>query len=482
MYFHFIVVCIAMVSVVTTWLFSDLLFSNDDQFILYRYIDNLAQGNGFVYNIGERVLGSTTPLFTLFVASIKFLLPFLSAPTVVALCNSIFFSLSAPFFHVVASKFLNRTFALVALGMYILLLSRTILEGMETALFLLILFALLTALYNSTHVVVSVLLAALVLTRPDAGIIAIFVGIHWLITRGFVSTVKLSALSVATFLPWAIFATGYFGSFIPQSLVTKLHSSEIYFLPWYQSLKIQVAHVSKLLFGKIFDFSSAYLQIFFHTTPIVALVFIGLRRFFVVSGGWLIPAIPVCYLILFSISNPIIFPWYLSQTEPFWIMLIVAGVEKFAHYINKKWVQVVVVCIVLIGPLVFWVDTIFAPHTKPKATLLSVGAYIAENAQEHETVGIADIGIVGYVSGLYVHDFIGLVRPDSVSFYYPQECIPKNTFYTVPPLLIAYTSPDWFVSRKDQISPCFYSLNLYLEYSLVFVDESGMVEVWKKIK
>ncbi|HEX2897515.1 MAG TPA: hypothetical protein VHP63_05640, partial [candidate division Zixibacteria bacterium] len=39
-------------------------FTADDALITFRYAENLAAGNGFVYNLGERVLGTTTPLFT----------------------------------------------------------------------------------------------------------------------------------------------------------------------------------------------------------------------------------------------------------------------------------------------------------------------------------------------------------------------------------------------------------------------------------
>ena len=37
----------------------------DDAFITYRYARNISNGLGFVYNYGEKVLGTTTPLFTL---------------------------------------------------------------------------------------------------------------------------------------------------------------------------------------------------------------------------------------------------------------------------------------------------------------------------------------------------------------------------------------------------------------------------------
>ncbi|MEW6648986.1 MAG: hypothetical protein AB1453_02220 [Chloroflexota bacterium] len=45
-------------------------FTQDDTFITYRYARNIARGYGFVYNPGEGVLGTTTPLYTLLLAAI----------------------------------------------------------------------------------------------------------------------------------------------------------------------------------------------------------------------------------------------------------------------------------------------------------------------------------------------------------------------------------------------------------------------------
>ncbi len=35
----------------------------DDAYITYRYSQNILEGHGLVYNPGERVLGTTTPLY-----------------------------------------------------------------------------------------------------------------------------------------------------------------------------------------------------------------------------------------------------------------------------------------------------------------------------------------------------------------------------------------------------------------------------------
>lgn len=40
----------------------------EDAYITFRYARNLANGNGFVYNVSERIYGTTTPLFTLLLA------------------------------------------------------------------------------------------------------------------------------------------------------------------------------------------------------------------------------------------------------------------------------------------------------------------------------------------------------------------------------------------------------------------------------
>jgi hypothetical protein len=43
----------------------------DDAYITFRYARNIASGVGFVYNAGERVLGTTTPAYTLLLAALS---------------------------------------------------------------------------------------------------------------------------------------------------------------------------------------------------------------------------------------------------------------------------------------------------------------------------------------------------------------------------------------------------------------------------
>ena len=39
-------------------------YTADDAFITYRYAENLAYGKGFLFNEGEKVQGTSSPLYT----------------------------------------------------------------------------------------------------------------------------------------------------------------------------------------------------------------------------------------------------------------------------------------------------------------------------------------------------------------------------------------------------------------------------------
>jgi 4-amino-4-deoxy-L-arabinose transferase-like glycosyltransferase len=48
-------------------------YTYEDAYITFRYAENLANGFGLVYNVGERVYGTTTPLFAIILSFFKFI-------------------------------------------------------------------------------------------------------------------------------------------------------------------------------------------------------------------------------------------------------------------------------------------------------------------------------------------------------------------------------------------------------------------------
>ena len=61
----------------------------DDAFITFRYARNLLNGAGFVYNPGEQVLGTTTPLYTLLMAALSGLSRSANFPWIALLINAL---------------------------------------------------------------------------------------------------------------------------------------------------------------------------------------------------------------------------------------------------------------------------------------------------------------------------------------------------------------------------------------------------------
>src|SRR5215210_5968342 len=61
----------------------------DDAYITFRYARNLATGVGFVYNAGERVLGTTTPAYAMLLAALSRLAGFYDYPRLALMVNAL---------------------------------------------------------------------------------------------------------------------------------------------------------------------------------------------------------------------------------------------------------------------------------------------------------------------------------------------------------------------------------------------------------
>jgi len=91
----FLVVAAVITAIEHYWL-RDLKF--DDAWIHLRYSRNLAEGKGFVFNEGERVLGSAGMLWNLLIAAIALVIPVKWLPGAVSLLNYVLLLAGVLFF------------------------------------------------------------------------------------------------------------------------------------------------------------------------------------------------------------------------------------------------------------------------------------------------------------------------------------------------------------------------------------------------
>jgi len=460
-------------------------YATDDSFILFRYIDNIVYGNGFVYNQGENILGATTPLFTLIGAFLKYLFTSVPTPFVVAFVNIVFLSFASIYFFKVCRSYIGDNLSFVAVLVFGFNLAKIIPEGMETGLFLFLLFGFIYHTIVNSNYLSATFVSLLVLTRPDAGLIAILAFIYWWQKNGIEKALRFTVLSVLIALPWIIFSTLYFGSFIPQSLITKLYLEDMVNIPGDHAFKSQLASMSRTYIGKVFDPSSIPLQTIVNLIPFLTLVFLGLRKK-IDSSNWIIFAIPFTYFVTYSISNPVMWVWYLSQMEPMWILLSFLGISVVYENVTNKKFKILFIILILIGPFYYWSSGVLNKNPGSEITNIEVATYIRSKISKGETVGINNIGILGYSLFDYkIIDFFGLTNDYAASYYPPEgKCIDKSRMYSIPPKLIVFTAPDWIVlGGEGELDPCFIKDKWFQgKYSKELFDGTSEAIIWRKKK
>jgi hypothetical protein len=171
--------------------------------------------------------------------------------------------------------------------------------------------------------------------------------------------------------------------------------------------------------------------------------------------NWIIFLIPLLYFISFSISNPIMFPWYISQMEPFWLLISFLGIYHLYKNNYSKYYSIFIVLILCISFLSF-VNRVTNPDMGSKNHLFSAGQYLKDRIQPNDSIGISNIGIVAFETKAKIVDFFGLVKEDAF-LYYPIKngCFDKNELYVIPPDLIKASTPEWLVFGDNEMDDCF---------------------------
>ncbi|MEL6268998.1 MAG: hypothetical protein AAFV33_06975 [Chloroflexota bacterium] len=445
----------------------------DDSFITFRYSRNLVNGEGFVYNPDVRTLGTTTPLYALLMAGIAFVAQGENFPWYALTVNSLADAATAALLFYLARRVTESIYPAIVVGLLwaVAPLSVTFAaSGMETSVNILWMMAGFTALVHDRKWLVGLFAGLGLLTRPDAAIWILPLGLYQLIavymeTRRVPWQTWLAGLLTIT--PWVIFSVAYFGSPLPNSLGAKT-----------------VAYV-------INDFGALTQMTIFYTSPFLDLETIGSpRSIFVGMAVYpllnilaisyvlrrehaLLPLLiyPWLYFIIFAVANPLMFRWYFVPPMPAWIFGAVIGVWAVVATLAERTLPRVVFPAAAALMLGWWgflsinAWTANPDHGPENPAPLSawhelelhyqdVGTQLREEfgVTSETRVASADIGAIGYFSGATIVDTVGLVTPE-LSAYYPFDrdilvTEPDRQNYAVPPQLIFDTQPEYFVTME----------------------------------
>ncbi|MEW5869520.1 MAG: hypothetical protein AB1894_09610 [Chloroflexota bacterium] len=461
----------------------------DDSYITFRYARNILAGNGFVYNPGERVLGTTTPLYALLLTSIGFMTggPGAPFPQIALLLNAVADGFTAMLLLQLGRKFDAHLAGLgAALAWAIAPFSVTFaIGGLETSLYVLLLTATVAAHLAERRILATFLAALALLTRPDALILLgpLAVDRAWQIWISRRSLSRRVCRGIATeilafLLPclgWFTFAYLYFGNLLPHSIAAK---SLAYRLEPLSALTRLVQHYTTPFLGHL-TFGIPWIGVGLFIYPFFYLV--GARKAWKAAPhAWPFLAFPWFYLITFAIPNPLIFRWYLTPPLPVYFLVILTGLQQIlttqlGRFRKGKIApnqaqspielgrlqQAALVFFVLLTPVLLslrgWTLTPDHGSRRPapemawfKLELLyrqaaSLLPPSPEQLDETSPVLAAgDVGVLGYYTSMRILDTVGLNSPISTN-YYPADADLFVINYAIPPELILENLPDYII-------------------------------------
>jgi arabinofuranosyltransferase len=453
----------------------------DDSYITFRYARNLVSGNGFVFNPpapgagpGERVQGTTTPLYTLLMAGLALPLGGAAAPfpamalAVNALADAATCLLLWQIGRRLGAEWAGLAAALVwAVAPYSVTFA---IGGLETSLYVLLLTGMVAAYLWKKRTLTTLCAALALLTRPDAILLVAPLALDRLwraFRKGSAERLEMGEV-LAFLLPclaWGIFATAYFGSPIPHSVTAKL---AVYRLEDNAALIRLIQHYATP-FMEYDAIGVAGIGIGLILYPFLYLV--GARRAWRSQPrllAWLV--YPWLYFVVFAIPNPLLFRWYLTPPLPAYFLVILLGAEQVLRSLFRKkrnrdegdgenggwrvWVPLVLlVALPLAGMLNAW--SLHPDHgpDRPapamawfKLELLyrQAADYLAPRLTPASRLAAGDVGVLGFYTPARILDTVGLNSPESLT-YYPLDKQYYVINYAIPAGLILDQKPDYVV-------------------------------------
>lgn len=428
----------------------------DDAYITFRYASNLVRGFGFVFNPGERVLGTTSPLFTFILAEGARI----RGPKYIeeiAISCGIFASLGMLYFcnralNTVAVPQGVRWAFLAVLSFLPSFLSNSI-SGMETPIVLFLMSLSLYFCVENRLLALSVVGVLLFLTRVDTGIWLLAMGIHILLSRkgkSFHELLSPLVLFAAAAGAWLCFAKIYFGSVVPQSVVGKAVSHGVFVLPdWNYTLTFLSAFVP----GRHFGAWGLVLIV------VVLLLLLPSTVDLYQRYPQLRPIVfffPL-YAIIFLASHAPLFSWYLMPPKWAFYFIVVYALQRYASRaityfhlpLRPAQVMAVVGALLFLGALV---------EVKRQADLrnpypgLAICNYLERSLRPGSSIFLEHIGLIGYKTDRYIYDYMGLVTPRTTRLrkMYGSGWLPKAAREYNADIVILYDSDLPVIqSRQD---------------------------------
>jgi len=376
----------------------------DDPFITFRYAQNLLAGSGFVYNAGQHVLSTTTPLYALLLALLGKVWP--NLPALGNLLSALSLAGGGLFLWQLAQAWQTRVVGWVALVLYPTFPFLYTTFGGEMLFYNMLCLATIAWYARRRYALAALAGALALLARADAALLLVLLAAHYLLWRRERSVPWLPvSLFVAISGTWVAFAWWYFGSPIPATLAVKQHQGE---LRASQSFAQGFAALA-VSYGRFWTYR---LEAVLAASGV--LFALGWRRRWLLLLVW-----PALFFFAYTALGVSRYFWYYAPLVPGGVVAVGLGFEAaYAGFrrvrpqasFSRAWLP-----LAILGFAVMQGGGVWQLRQHPDrrvAIYRAVGTWLAENTGADAQVGVLETGIIGYYAQRPMVDFAGLIYPE----------------------------------------------------------------------
>jgi hypothetical protein len=472
----------------------------EDWYITFKASKNLATGNGLGYMPGEPVHSFTSVIGTLIPALLSLVTFNVSDDLVLWLYRILNAGVMAAT-AILLVRCSGRWFAGLAPATLlvggVMIDAKTVdfaINGMETpyTLFGLALFFYFTAFHpvSSLKVKLGVVWALLEYARPDGFIFVLLLMAGLLLfqsdRRETLKTIVISGLiALALFAPWLLFATWYYGSPVPHSIIAKGALSDFGAGTVLEKTGRFLTDIVLFRRSVLDDLFMPPYSIWF---DMPAWKTGGRIVAFIAIIVWTLPGVkPAGRIASFSLLGflwyqsvypPFVYPWYLPGATLLGFTALALALDALPGLAGRirnplarfapgpRAVQAGVG--LMLGAMVI-LTLITAQQVRLLQTVIEdnhrtqIGLWLRHNAESPgETLFLECAGYIGFHSGLKTYDYPGMTSPEMVRA--------RKTLQTrVWVELIKELRPDWLVLRYNELDRVWNSDSVYMKRNYAMV-------------
>jgi len=386
--------------------FGYLNFRQDDAYIFYTYAKNITVGNGFVYNLGEKVNATTSPLYTLLLAALYWITKNISSDIFPILGNFIsVISLASIIFCV--SEILDKDNALKFFPLLFLL--NPLLKfgfGMETFLNLGLITLSVLMFWKKKFNAAAFFAGLSVLARLDSILFAAVLFLYYLITYKKLPPLKSIIIFLITIAPWFVFSFYYFGSILPTTVSVKLSQENFnMFGTGFVFLKGIFYKIPGTIWSATIIITSLSFSIIYIFIKRKTLILNNSIKIIILWGAAL-------FITYAFILNAPPYPWYYSPFAlPFTLIISIT----LGSLIISKRSEIILISILFIAACLLPLKTYKEGFYPKYENYKNIAEWLNKNSKTNTTIAVDEIGTLRYYynNGKIV-DALGLVNTEVV--------------------------------------------------------------------